>query len=112
MAESESLEDVGVTDRRFFPAQIRLHLQDRIYAECPQLKAMAVHLGVDIAAIDSKDRFDQCSFYTTAQTAQVNTVYLAPVEAQVPTLLLSVGPKAYTVLYCLLSVNPAGPHLN
>jgi hypothetical protein len=86
-AESESLEDGGVADRRFFPAQIRLHLQDRIYAECPQLKAMAVHLGVDIAAIDSKDRFDQCSFYTADGACYLQDVGVSWRETLSPRLL-------------------------
>jgi hypothetical protein len=73
-SESESLEVVGVTVRRFFPARVRLHLLDREYAECPQLKAMAAHFGVDIAAIDAKDRFDQCSLYTADGARDVQDV--------------------------------------
>jgi hypothetical protein len=73
-SESESLEVVGVTVRRFFPARVRLHLLDRQYAECPQLKAMAAHFGVDIAAIDAKDRFDQCSLYTADGARDVQDV--------------------------------------
>ena len=62
-AESESLEMFGVTNRRFFPARVQEHVSDTKYAECPQLKALAVHLHVDLVCIDGLSLTDGCNLY-------------------------------------------------
>ena len=63
-AASESLEGVGVNNRRFFVDRLQKHLADRTWAMCPQLKAMAVHLGVDLVSVHGRRLFDCCNFYS------------------------------------------------
>ena len=63
-AASTSLEDVGLSNLRFFPDKVQMHLLDRTYAHCAQLKAMAAVKGVDIAVVDSSSLSDACSLYT------------------------------------------------
>jgi hypothetical protein len=55
---------MGVNNRRFFVGRLLKHLDDRTYTECPQLKAIAVHLGVDLVSIHGRSLFDGCNFYS------------------------------------------------
>jgi hypothetical protein len=84
-SESESLEAVGVLDRRFFPERARQHLSDRAYAECPQLQAMAVHFGVDIVALEGRRFYDGCNVYA-ADAARMTERSVSWRETLVPRL--------------------------